>query len=139
MNNPSNSSGQRPILNSVGTENSENETLQNQHQQGGGFLSFLYGSDNETNANVTELILCALKKGKIEVADFLLETKFTPDLSVVTENGDNLMHLLTKAANKSNNIRKALYQLITNSNFNELLNKPNKQGDTPLHVAVKNH
>ncbi len=139
MNNRSNpvaSQRQGPTLNSVGTENSDNEKFQ--YQQGSGFLSFLYGDDNETDANMTELILCALEKGKIEVVDFLLEKKFQPDLTVVTKNGDNLAHLLTKAVDKSNNIRKALFQLVTNTNFNSLLNKPNNQGDTPLHIAVKN-
>jgi hypothetical protein len=139
MNSPSNSFGQKQILNSIGTETSENDNHQRQQQQqDGGFLSFLFGSDTETDANMTELIMCALEKGRVDVADFLLEKRFTPDLTKVSKHGDNLMHLLVKYADRSKNISKALYQLITNTNFKELLNKPNKYGDTPLHIAVKN-
>ncbi len=144
MNNLSNSFNKyNKTFDSIGTELSysatsdalnSNETMK---QTGGSFLGSLFGNSENKNVNMTELIMDAVENGQTQVADFLLSKKFVPDVNSVDNNGNNFMHtLVVAAANKSENAKKALSQLLTTDKYRELMNKGNKHGDTPLHYAV---
>jgi hypothetical protein len=158
MNNVSKSRKQyNSTLDSIGTEISYSATsdmpgvsAQNV-QAGGGFLDSLFnrsganpGTDPVTDptstgnndTNMTALIMNALETGQTQVADFLLEKRFVPDMTIVDKNGNTFMHLLVDAADRSKNAGKALIQLIKNKNYQDVLNKPNNKGNTPLHVAA---
>lgn len=129
-------------IDSVGTEMSYSATsvmpddfVQKIPNMQGGFIGSLFG--HKKTYGITNLVIDAIMEGRLDCAEYILSKQFVPDIDVLTENGDNLVHVLTMVANNSENALKALIFLITCEKYKSALNHANKQGDTPLHVAVK--
>jgi len=64
-----------------------------------------------------------------------IEEKITHFLGYTTSDGDNLLH--TGVMNGDVDILKYLLNATLTYNCKEFLNEKNKEGDTPLHVAIK--
>src|SRR5579872_2113929 len=66
----------------------------------GGFLDFLFPENDknkkitQNSAEFTKMIMSAIETGRYQAADFLLEQPFVPDLTVLNQKGESLMHLL---------------------------------------------
>lgn len=158
MNNLSNTiGGYNRELESIGTEisysatsdapNEKNETLikqqgGNTHRQVGGFLDYIFGQEDEyaelkrKGHEISRLLIDALSEKNYEASDFLMKQKFVPDLNIVNKHGENLLHLLVKAKDKTVHSGTVLLQIIGNKANVEYLNKQDNEGNTPLHGAV---
>lgn len=132
-------------IDSIGSEISYSESDHNlKSQEGRGVFAYLFGengsktqSDPKSNANMTELIVKAIDSGKEDVADFLLEQRFVPDMEYVNQKGENLLHALINAGDKMKHANQALAQLIADSRNKIYLNKQDNNGITPFYKAVQ--
>ena len=120
---------------SIGTEDF---TTNNANQNGGNIINDMFHSSNNKYANITQLIIDACTKCNINVVDYLLSSKFIPDLSITNKNGDNLLHCLIKSHTKESKLSlPAAIAIIKSGYAKSALNKQNLQGNTPLHLAAK--
>lgn len=124
---------------------SETSAIESQYDnlelnQSGGFLNNIFGQNNNKYENLTDLINGSINECNINVTDFLLGRRFVPDLSRTDHNGNNLLHNLIMAHTKRSQLAyKALTFIISSdiSGLKSALNTQNKQGDTPLHCAIR--
>lgn len=121
-------------LNSVGTNSSSSDLLDNTNMTGGGFLDSLFGS-NDRMINYTKLIMIAVNSSDYHVLDFLLSQQFVPDLYYHDDDQNNILHSLASSLNKSNFARPVL-QKIVNMAPATVLNHLNKSKYSPLHYVV---
>ena len=95
---------------------------------GGFFLS--------DNPNVEKRMLGSAKKGDFEVVKFMIDNKIVNNLSCVDDTGDSLLHILVKNNKKSPTARYLIDQLLNKDTRKGFLNIKNRDGNTPLHIAV---
>lgn len=110
---------------SVGTETAS------PFQDGGWF----WGSSKKSQKN-ERAMLRALSNGKNECVKFMIEEDLVEDFGVEDHNQNTILHLLCI---KGDEFSQLINQLIDNSKISgSLLEKKNKNGDTPVHLLCKN-
>jgi ankyrin repeat protein len=111
------------------------------HQmKGGSFLNNIFGQNNNKYENITKLLMDAINECNVPVIDYFLSRKFVPELTLTDVNGNNILHNLIIANTKGSELayRALTFILSTdNSSLSSALNVQNKQGDTPLHYAIR--
>lgn len=120
---------------------SNNKIVQNaQNNQSGGFLNFLFGEGDSSlkqkGTLLTQMIIDAIDKGEYQEADVLMKRPFMPDLSVVNDKGENLLHVLIQSKDKMRYAGESLVQMIVNKANVAALNAPDLKGRTPFYDAV---
>ena len=60
------------------------------------------------------------------------------DLSVVNENGENVVHLIAYSSNDDDDISRRLMKLSQKTNVKSFINRKDNNGQTPLHYAAYN-
>lgn len=99
--------------------------------QNGGFFW-----DNCSDNN--EKFLNAYKQRKLDTVVYMLENNMVPDLMTTDANQNTIMHLLVQDYNGSTIHQRILVILLSCPDHRkQLLNAVNSNGDTPLHIAVR--
>lgn len=117
---------------SVGTE-SQYSVLSHE-QQGGNFLSFLFGDDGKY---ATKLALAAFKDKQQNVGGYIvknaLENSYTLDFSKIDSSSRNLLHYLVELGCVD-----TLSKVLEKTNAKKYINKKDSAGNTPAHCALYN-
>tara|TARA_Y100000780_G_C13695839_1_gene422044 strand:- start:2422 stop:3861 length:1440 start_codon:yes stop_codon:yes gene_type:complete len=115
-------------ISSVGTEYSNESYVAN--KMTGGF--FFSRGQNNSNDMLKKTI-----EGQLETVKYMIDNNLVDDFTVVDDNGDTVLHLLVRKYDE-NPIASAIVNLLLSSGKRgTFLNIQNKDGDTPLHIAVK--
>jgi hypothetical protein len=115
----------------VDTIGTESNTEINKNQSGGGFLSFLFDSDNN------KLVTKAFYEDNINAVIFLLENKFKIDCCYVDDNNKNVLHYMIQYADYNEIIGSKLIEILESGVHESCVNHQDCDGNTPLHVAVQ--
>jgi hypothetical protein len=98
--------------------------------QNGGF--FWSGGCDKNNKE----FLNAIKEGRLDFAMQMLKRNLVTDISVTDSHGNTVLHVLSKKADPACIV---LLQILSRSkDLKSIMNSQNNNGDTPLHIAVKN-
>jgi ankyrin repeat protein len=100
---------------------------ENYYTQNGGLFNFNNCSKNN------DIFLKAYRKGEFESLKFMIENNMVSDFAHGDRYGNTILHYTV--VNQDNEFIKYLLQHIDNDK--KVINKQNKKGDTPLHVAVR--
>ena len=84
--------------------------------------------------NGTTLLMLAAKCGAQDIVKFLINNG--ADVNAVDDHGNNIFHYLTFNLKNNNN---ELFELFSNYTCCDSINSDNLDGQTPLHLAVKNN
>lgn len=98
-------------------------------QNGGGFFSFLSGS-----TKVEKAALEAAKEKNLAVVEFMIDKELISSFNVQDKDGYTILHYLISVPNPN---LKLIGKLTKRSDAKKFINKQNKDGDTPLILAVK--
>jgi hypothetical protein len=112
-------------ISSIGTESNIN------NQNGGGLLSFLFGSSEHS-----KLITKAFAKKNIAAAEFLIEQNFEIDLHYCENSRRNALHYMAWYSSLSKIVYNKLVQLLSDGVDQEVVRHQDDDGNTPLHLAV---
>jgi ankyrin repeat protein len=97
------------------------------------FNNKLFGGTIFCSSKNNDMFLKAYRNGKYESLQFMIDNNMIDDYCHQDRFGNTILHY----AVVNNDIQFIIYLLKLINNKNELLNKKNKNGDTPLHVAVR--
>jgi epidermal growth factor receptor substrate 15 len=90
-----------------------------------------------TGKNTSNDILQKTIEGQLETVKYMIDNNLVNDFTARDENGDTVLHLLARKYSE-NPIASAIVNLLLNAGERHIfLNIQNKEGDTPLHIAVK--
>ena len=123
-----NSSIRNSSIMSIGTE-----SISLNNNQSGGFFGF--GKDS--NDNTINTILDAAKNRDYEKVHSMITNNSVSNFNNVDNNKCTLLHYLARD-HDSNKLCNELTNTILSGGTTSFLNKQNNQGDTALHVAIKN-
>ena len=112
-------------ISSIGTESNIN------NQEGGGLLSFLFGSSEHS-----KLITKALSKNNVAAAEFLIGENFEIDTHYCTDTKRNAIHYMAWFSSVSKIISEKLARLLSDGVDTEVVRHQDEDGNTPLHLAV---
>ncbi|ARF09441.1 ankyrin repeat protein [Indivirus ILV1] len=131
--------------NTLGSLSDLNDSIMStQKQSGGGIFDALFG---RSSSKYDDAVLTAARQGNYNVVDFMIDQNAI-DLSAQDENGNTVLHHLVGAASPNHALISKILKTTQsggddgiksqtaggNKNF---INIQNKDGDTPLIVAVK--
>jgi hypothetical protein len=115
---------------SIGTE-SISVNNNNYETQLGGFLF-----SNKSDANSTK-ILAAANSRDFDTVSFMVKNKLVKDYGGVDDDKRTLLHYLAKDYEHYKNDTSLVEAVLSGGQVTNFINKQDKNGDTPLHVAVK--
>jgi ankyrin repeat protein len=101
----------------------------NSNQRGG----FLFGSSSDNDKKV----LMAARQQKYEVVSFMIKNNMIQDYGVVDDYGCTLLHYLAKDYKINVENVCSVDIILSKSNVKSFINIQDKNGDTPIHIAVK--
>jgi len=108
------------------------KSLRQRQTGGGGLLSWLAGSDSQTN-----LVLSAFKDKRPDVAVYLLNKHKCDDISATDESGKNILHYLVIYSTYDTDVAKLLSKMLNYDAIDEeVLNAQDVDGNTPAHYAA---
>lgn len=110
---------------SIGTESVSNKSAQH-----GGFFWSMDG-----NNGADQIALKAAQLRNYYVIDFLVNQNLIRNYGSQDSDGCTLLHYLARET--SNEVEPIVDKVLARSNIKSFINIQNKDGDTPLHVAVK--
>ncbi len=99
-------------------------------KQDGGFFG-LFGND------YTPLLFSALEENNMEALAFLIKRPEIKSIKCKNNNGETILHVLVKKCNVKG-FDSVLNSLLERKDIKELINIQDKEGNTPLHIAVIN-
>jgi len=99
-----------------------------QIHQDGGFLDFLCG-----DSKIDKAVLEAVRLKKYDIVNFFVDKDLVESYNYQDENGNTLLHYL---ALDYESTRKIIKKLLERSDIRSFINIQNKNGDTPLILAV---
>ena len=123
---------------SIGTESQYSATSP-EPQMGGGFLSGLFGGSDESSATQLALDAFVAKNGNagLFILDNMLSKKQPINFSQTTNNGLNILHMLTIYSSINPEAKRILMNVLKNTNAKEYINAQDSRGNTISHFAVK--
>lgn len=101
----------------------------NDNVQMGGFLSGIFGS-----SKLEKAVLEAAKLKKFDIVEFFVIKDLISSYGCQDDDGNTLLHYLVSSPNPN---VKLIDKVVKKSNSRSYINKQNKNGDTPLILAVK--
>lgn len=104
-------------------------TNTSQNKQDGGFFSLFSGS-----SKIDKAVLDAVKEKNFAVVEFMIDKGLISSYGTQDKDGNTLLHYLVSVSNP--NI-KLIEKITDRSDAKSFVNKQNKDGDTPLILAVK--
>jgi len=111
------------------SEMSFNTDISSKSQSGGLFWN------NNTVSKVDKAILEAARLKKFDVVEFMIKENLMANYGSKDESGNTLLHYLLNCANPQEDI---IDCILSRKDTKSFVNVQNKDGDTPLIVAVKN-
>lgn len=101
------------------------------YRQQGGFFGLFSSKNNKVDNVALKLARNGDKNGFL---DFLINEDLITSFKTQDENGNTILHYLLMSSNPSINLIK---KILARSDAKSFVNKQNKNGDTPLLVALK--
>ncbi|QKF94017.1 ankyrin repeat domain-containing protein [Fadolivirus algeromassiliense] len=105
------------------------ESVNNELQFGGSLFSSIFG-----DSKLTKAVLEAARLKKNDVVEFLVDKELFTSFGSQDEKGNTLLHYLVCSPNPN---MKLIDKIVKKPNSKNFINKQNKNGDTPLILAVK--
>ncbi len=119
---------------SISTEEPEPEVGRNassyKKQQGG----FFFGSSSSDN---NSKVIQAAREKNYAVVSFMVENDMVTDFGKTDADKKTVLHYLVHDYYLNDSIGNTIRKILSSSKSSNFINKQDKQGNTPLHVAVK--